>query len=174
MNDLPLFEQAKFHGAGYDAAKDHARLTGQLKKVHDILIAAMDIDSLLPRMLSLRDISGRTGVPEASASACLRTLRNQFGFVIDKQRVKEHGGTWVYWISGGGMGEYSRKPRKMKPIGDPALFGEMMRCVYAMAHGGYSSFGLARKDSDEALSMAQAGGTWLADLAHRINHNLHY
>ena len=169
--DLPLFSDAVFHGAGYDKQKDHDRLSGNMRKVYDVMADH--------QRHTLREISERTGVPEASASACLRTLRNQYGYVIDKERVgHEAAGTWQYWIAAGGMGVHSRAPRKMKPIGDPELFGQMMRQVYAIAKAGRTPllpidfvYGASTADAFHdcvAPGMDMAALKWLHDMVLRV------
>jgi len=154
--DLPLFTNAVFHGAGYDAQKDHARLSGNLKKVHTFMHTSLQFN----RKRTLREIATHTGVPEASASACLRTLRNQYGYVIEKDRIGK-GGTWQYWIAGGGMGVHSRNPRKMKPIGDPELFGKMMQAIYAYAKD-------HSEDTGISMAMTETADAWAHDMAERI------
>ena len=151
-DSLPLFAAAKFHGAGYDEAKDKKRLTGQLQSVYDCMSDG--------HKRTLRDIAAFTSAPEASVSAALRTLRNQFGYVIEKERRVHDGGTWQYWIAGGGMGEHTRTPRKMKPIGEPELFGAMMREIYALANTPREKASFAR--------MEFAGSNWMTDMVERI------
>lgn len=150
------FDDAKFFGGGYDKEKDHQRLTGQLKAVHDLMIDG--------NKRTLRQISDATNSPEASVSAALRTLRNQYGFVIAKDRARIDGGTWMYWIAGGGMGEASRTKKKMKPIGDPRLFGEMMRCIYAHANTPYPD----ADKVDVCVVMEGAALAWIYELSARI------
>ena len=155
--NTPSFENTKFHGDGYEAATDNKRLVGHLRKVFDVMIDH--------RRHTLAELSARTGVPEASVSACLRSLRNQHGYVILKERQIAGKGTWQYWIAGGGMGEAARTRRKMKPVGDPEKFGKMMQAMYArgaIMGGNYES----QKDTVEALR--EAVGQWVNDMVLRI------
>lgn len=91
MTDNPTTNaKAKFDGETYHAPQDCKRLTGQLGAVHETMSSG--------EWLSLNDISIRTGKPEASISARLRDLRKpRFGsHVVNRQRSKRGGGTWVY------------------------------------------------------------------------------
>jgi len=156
------YAETKFFGAGYDPAQDHERLSGQLQRVFDFMTKR-------PRGFfewrTLRQISETTGSPEASVSASLRTLRNQHHFVIERRRITEGKGTFAYRF-GGPLPEEERitaRIKKMKPVGDPELWGEMMRLVYANAHA--KSEGEALKVLEEAQD---AFVDWMADMGHRI------
>lgn len=80
MNTTKLM---RFDGPVYEAALDRHRLTGQIKRIH-----ALMIDGAWRTLGEIEDI---TGDPQASISAQLRHLRKpRFGsFVIDKQRRGE-------------------------------------------------------------------------------------
>lgn len=121
------FTTAKFFGEGYEEDRDHEELTGQLKAVYETLEPGL--------WLTLENISKTTNIPQASVSAAIRTLRNQFGFVIDKKLRENSRGTWLYKITGrlSEVERIARKVKILKPIGDKELFGEMMRCIYAEA-----------------------------------------
>ncbi len=56
-----------FDGSTYDAARDYARLTGQLKRVFDLMADG--------RWRTLRDVADVAGGSEAACSARLRDLR---------------------------------------------------------------------------------------------------
>lgn len=64
---LSLPAARAFDGATYDAAQDHARLAGQLKRVHASMADG--------RWHSLRELVTFCGGSEASVSARLRDLR---------------------------------------------------------------------------------------------------
>lgn len=77
----------EFNGSDYDHAFDHARLSGQIKRVHDAMIDGV--------WRTLDEIAFLTGDPPASISAQLRHLRKKrFGsFIVDKRSrgEREHG-----------------------------------------------------------------------------------
>lgn len=88
MNDLKL--GGHFNGPDYDPEKDHARLTGQIKRVHDCMIDG--------HWRTLRALANVTGDPEASVSAQLRHLRkDRFGsFVVNRRRVESGRATGLF------------------------------------------------------------------------------
>lgn len=71
---------AAFDGADYEAKFDAERLTGQLRRVYDLMKDG--------KWRSLDEISMRTSAPHASVSAQLRNLRKlKFGgHTVDKKR----------------------------------------------------------------------------------------
>lgn len=81
-----------FRGEGYETHKDHLRLGAQ----HLAVVAVMKDN--LPH--TLKEISERSGSPEASASAQIRFMRTtRFGtHVVVKKRPKEEGGTYFYTL----------------------------------------------------------------------------
>jgi hypothetical protein len=89
-SDLPLFATPpRFDGADYVPARDDARLTGQLRRIVDVMRDG--------RWRSLREIADRTGDPEASISAQLRHLRKpRFGaHTVERRR---EGATYQYRV----------------------------------------------------------------------------
>jgi hypothetical protein len=68
-----------FDGSNYEPEFDHERLTGQLRRVWDVMSDG--------RWRTLRELAEATGDPEASCSAQLRHLRKpRFGaHVIEKR-----------------------------------------------------------------------------------------
>lgn len=88
---LDFSRAPRFDGAGYAPALDHARLTGQLRRV----FAAMRDGA----WHTLDELSRATGDPAASVSAQLRHLRKvRFGsHQVDKRRRGEpRAGLWEY------------------------------------------------------------------------------
>ena len=88
---LDYAESMRFNGPDYDPEKDQARLTGQIRRLFDLMKDA--------RYWTLAEIAEFTGDPEASISANLRHLRkNRFGnHIVDKQRRgRATSGTWEY------------------------------------------------------------------------------
>jgi len=84
-----------FAGLTYDPAFDAERLTGQLRRVYDL------VKDGRPRTLS--EIRNVTGGSEAAISARLRDLRKeQYGsHMVHRERVGDpHGGLWRYWMEG--------------------------------------------------------------------------
>lgn len=71
----------RFNGADYDPDRDNARLTGQLRRIWEIVIDG--------RWYTLKDIAVRTGDPEPSISAQLRHLRKpRFGgHIVEREYV---------------------------------------------------------------------------------------
>jgi hypothetical protein len=60
---------ARFAGADYDHERDHARLTGQILRVFELMRDGM--------WRTLAEIEAATGDPQASVSAQLRHLRKR-------------------------------------------------------------------------------------------------
>ena len=73
----------RFDGADYKPARDDARLTGQILRVWDCMC-----DS---KWRTLKEISEKTGDPEASISAQLRHLRKpRFGeHTIEREYIRD-------------------------------------------------------------------------------------
>ena len=71
----------RFNGADYNPDRDNARLTGQLRRIWEIVIDG--------RWYTLKDISIRTGAPEPSISAQLRHLRKpRFGsHIVEREYI---------------------------------------------------------------------------------------
>ena len=89
-----LKEPMTFDGPVYNPDLDQARLTGQIKRIFDLMK-----DN---RWRTLTEISVRTGEPEASVSAQLRHLRKpRFGsHVVEKRRRGEgKSGLWEYQLN---------------------------------------------------------------------------
>jgi len=85
-----------FDGATYCAELDHARLTGQARRVWDAISDG--------HWLTLRELADATGDPEASVSARLRDFRKDRwgGHRIDRRRRgNTPRGTWEYRKVGG-------------------------------------------------------------------------
>ena len=99
-HQIPLLpvEEAWFDGPVYEQAKDLARLTGQIRRVYQIL--------LIGHWLTLEEIAERTrreenwrGDPEASISAQIRHLRKaRFGghTIAKRRRDRATSGLWEY------------------------------------------------------------------------------
>jgi len=80
-----------FDGSDYDPALDQARLTGQLRRVYDVMADG--------QWRTLRELEVATGDPTTSISAQLRHLRKRrFGaHVVEKRRRGEaKRGLWEY------------------------------------------------------------------------------
>lgn len=73
-----------FDGATFDATLDLSRLNAQMRRVYGVMQDG--------EWLSLREISQKTGDPEASISARLRDLRKERfgGFNVERRRLS-HG-----------------------------------------------------------------------------------
>lgn len=78
--DEYLVNKPRFNGSDYDSAKDQDRLTGQIKRIFDLMKDGS--------WRTLSEIEHSTGDPPASISAQLRHLRKpRFGgFLVDKRR----------------------------------------------------------------------------------------
>jgi len=86
-------ESPDFDGHDYQSELDKVRLTGQMKRVYDLMKDG--------RRRNLAQIAARTGDPEGSISAQLRNLRKiRFGgHDVRKERVgNPMSGMYVYWI----------------------------------------------------------------------------
>ncbi len=80
---LDIFKDAQFNGSDYDKTLDQARLTGQIKRVYDLMIDG--------KWRTLREIESITNDPQASISAQLRHLRKKRfnSHIVNKQRRGE-------------------------------------------------------------------------------------
>ena len=65
----PIFDCPVFNGSDYDPQFDNARLTGQIKRVYNLMIDG--------NWRTLSEIEAITGDPQASISAQLRHLRKE-------------------------------------------------------------------------------------------------
>lgn len=79
------------YGPDYDPAVDEARLTGQLEDIRALMSDGV--------WRTLQEIEQITNHPSPSVSARLRYLRS-LGYVVDKRRRYENGGTWEYRVTG--------------------------------------------------------------------------
>lgn len=77
----------RFLGSTFDDARDRARLSKQLKAVHDVLMDG--------KKRSLRQLADDAGCPEASASARFRDLV-RLHFPMQKENLGN--GLWLYWM----------------------------------------------------------------------------
>lgn len=86
----PLFERTRFHGSDYDPALDKARLTGQLRRLYDVIRDGT--------WRTLRELEDATGIGQASVSAQLRNLRKApHDMTIEKRRRgNARSGLWEY------------------------------------------------------------------------------
>ena len=79
-----------FDGATYDHERDHARLTGQMKRVRDVVLDGV--------WRTLPEIEALTGDPTQSISARLRDLRKgKFGGFRVERRTRTSG-LWEYRV----------------------------------------------------------------------------
>lgn len=89
----PLPERPRFDGAVYVPRVDDVRLTGQLRRVFDLMSDG--------RWRTLAEIEQATGDPAASVSAQLRHLRkSRFGAhrVEKRRRGAAEAGLWEYQL----------------------------------------------------------------------------
>ena len=83
----------QFNGPAYDPEFDHARLTGQIQRVYDLM---KDHE-----WRTLGEIEAETGDPQASISAQLRHLRKRrFGqhVVLKRPKGERENGLWEYQL----------------------------------------------------------------------------
>jgi hypothetical protein len=81
MTTLPQNQTAHFNGPEYDPKFDHVRLTGQIKRIYDLMQDGT--------WRTLDEIHRGTGDPHASISAQLRHLRKpRFGSHIVDRRAR--------------------------------------------------------------------------------------
>jgi len=91
--DLFDIDAPHFNGPAYSPQHDHVRLTGQIKRVYNVMASH--------KWYTLDEIAGLTGDPHASISAQLRHLRKErFGsHTIDKRpRGDRANGLWEYCL----------------------------------------------------------------------------
>ena len=86
--ELPV--APRFDGSDYVPARDDVRLTGQLRRVWNLMRDG--------RKRSLAAIAETTGDPEASVSAQLRHLRKPRFGAHDVRKLHMGGGHYLYWI----------------------------------------------------------------------------
>jgi hypothetical protein len=80
-----------YGGVTYDPDQDRERLGDQMCRVFD---ACLD-----GQWHTLRELSDKTGDPEASVSARLRDVRKKWGkAAMESKRLTEGKGTWVYRV----------------------------------------------------------------------------
>jgi hypothetical protein len=73
MTQLDIFDNAKFDGSDYAPEFDDKRLTGQLKRIYNLMIDG--------KWRTLSEIEQVTGDPPASVSAQLRHMRKaRYGY----------------------------------------------------------------------------------------------
>lgn len=90
---LDIFKQPRFDGPDYNPELDQERLTGQIKKIYDLMIDGA--------WRTLEEIETATDAPQASISANLRHLRKErFGshIIKKKRRGKEKHGLFEYQL----------------------------------------------------------------------------
>jgi DNA-binding CsgD family transcriptional regulator len=91
--ELELRSAPHFNGPAYEPKHDHARLTGQILRVWDLMRDG--------QWRTLQEIADRTGDPPASISAQLRHLRKKrFGLhtVERRSRGDRVAGLWEYRV----------------------------------------------------------------------------
>lgn len=101
------------------------------------------------------------------------TLRPRFselvrdGLIKDSgsARINKRGNKSTVYIATGPDEIIAKKQKKMKPVGNPELWGTMMRDIYAFAH--------TKRGSPEGIKagnmMKLSGEYWLFDMANSIN-----
>lgn len=96
MSRGKAFKGPHFNGPDYDPELDGERLTGQLRRVFDVVKDR--------RWHSLSKIAEITGDPESSVSAQLRHLRKERfgGWLIERKRAKPDStrGLFLYRLAG--------------------------------------------------------------------------
>lgn len=90
MEQGDLFNGARFDGADYKPVRGDVRLTGQIRRVYNLMRDG--------KKRTLCEIARKTGDPEASVSAQLRHLRKpRFGgHTVNRGYVDD--GLYVYWM----------------------------------------------------------------------------
>jgi len=85
-----------FRGSDYSPELDGKRLTGQIRRIHDLMKDG--------RWRTLSEIEFYTGDPQASISAQLRNLRKpEFGshIIVKRRRGEPSHGLWEYRMAKG-------------------------------------------------------------------------
>jgi len=88
-----LFDNARFNGSDYNPEFDKERLTGQIKRIYNLMGDGC--------WRTLGEIEIATGDPQSSISAQLRHLRKKrFGFntINKRRRGVESSGLWEYQL----------------------------------------------------------------------------
>jgi len=122
------FTATKFDGSDYDPDRDQARMSEAMGRVFEVMIRDPE------QYWSLRDLAKESEVPQSSVGSYLCYLRRDYFYTVPKKHVEN--GLYLYKL-GRRFNEdeiLERKAKKIKPVGDKELFGEMMRSIYAYAH----------------------------------------
>lgn len=139
-------EKTKFHGETYDATVDRERLSGQLQRVFDVLSGG--------REYPIDELARLSGVSVISISKRASDLRIYHGYNVVARRIDK--GYFAYKMLPDAPVKVARK---MKPIGDEKLFGEMMRSIYAYA---------ALEDLMNFAELQQNSTLWALDMVKRV------
>lgn len=122
------FTATRFGGSDYDADRDLARMSDAMGRVFEVMIRDPE------QYFSLQELARASRVPQSSVGSYLCYLRRDFFFTVPKKHVEN--GLYLYKLGRRFSADeiLERKAKKIKPVGDKELFGEMMRSMYAYAH----------------------------------------
>ena len=115
---------ADFDGADYNPELDKVRLTGQMKRIWNVMKSG--------RWMTLKGIEEITGDPQASISAQLRCFRKKKfgGFTVERERV-EDSGLYRYRLNTTGVNVEvileDGKPRKLPKVQNQVASEEEVR-----------------------------------------------
>lgn len=102
---------------------------------------------------TMQEITARTGFPMPSVSAQIRNMRKK-GFIVTRKRLGNVR-VWSYRLDGTG----EPPKRKLRPLGNEVLWGELLRSIYA-----YS----AKSDIENYISLEKAALSWAVDMSRRV------
>jgi len=155
------FTSTRFGGSDYDPDRDQARMSEAMARVFGVMIRDPE------QYWSLRDLARASQVPQSSVGSYLCYLRRDFFFTVPKRHVEN--GLYLYKLGRRFNANeiLERKAKKIKPVGDKELFGEMMRMMYAYASVAMNDDDLIRIKEHEAI-MDQAMRDWQVDFCLKI------
>lgn len=150
------FLQTNFAGSDYDPERDQVRMSDAMGSVFEVMSHDPD------KWFSLEVLSELAGVPQSSVGSYLSYLRRDYNYTVPKKHVEN--GFYLYKLGRKLTPEQiiKRKAKRLKPIGDRKLFGEMMRTIYAYAH---------QPDIEAFAEMDKAGKIWRASFIEEISKN---
>lgn len=153
MNTAIDESKTLFHGITYEEKLDRKRFTAQLKRIADALQSEDWIDAI--------NLCMKADVSYSALRNRISDLRVYHAFKIQSERVRD--GLWRYRFDGLMTVEehtqYLANLKMKKAVGDPQLWGEMWRTIYALAF---------KSDLVNEAAARAAAERWALNMAHRI------
>lgn len=139
----------KFHGESYIEDLDRDRLTGQVKRLFEVLKSGV--------AYRCDELSELSNVAMGSIPKRASDLRIYHGYIIEANRVTDCG-LHTYQLIGR-EDKTKKVKKKIKPIGNPELFGKMLEAINAYA---------AKPTQENNGLMSNAANKWALSFAGEI------